>query len=289
MIAPALAARVEAALGERITAARPTSGGSIADAYLVELSTRGPAFLKTHASMPGLAMKREAEGLAWLAESGAVKVPRVLASSEEGDAFAFLVLEQIDTGGRGRADEERFGRELAALHAFGASGFGLDASNFLATLPQDNAPSASWATFYRESRLEPLVARARSRGLVDGRLARKLDALYARLEDLVGPTEPPARLHGDLWGGNRVVDRVGASWLIDPAVYGGHREMDLAMMRLFGGFGARAFEAYQEATPLAAGAEARVALYQLYPLLAHVVMFGGGYVGQVEAALDAYV
>jgi fructosamine-3-kinase len=113
--------------------------------------------------------------------------------------------------------------------------------------------------------------------------------LFAALGERVGPAEPPARLHGDLWGGNLLCDDAGAPCLCDPAVYGGHREIDLAMMRLFGGFGARTFAAYDEAWPLAPGHAARVPLYQLYPLMVHVNLFGGGYIGQVEATLDRLV
>jgi fructosamine-3-kinase len=111
------------------------------------------------------------------------------------------------------------------------------------------------------------------------------ERLYDRLEQLCGPPEPPARLHGDLWAGNAIVDRNGIPYLVDPAVYGGHREIDLAMMRLFGGFSARVFAAYDEVYPVAPGLPERVPLYQLYPLMVHVVLFGAGYVSQVEQAL----
>jgi fructosamine-3-kinase len=115
------------------------------------------------------------------------------------------------------------------------------------------------------------------------------EQLFARVPALVGPPEPPARLHGDLWGGNLMHDAGGAPCLVDPAVYAGHREIDLAMMRLFGGFGARVFAAYEEAYPLAPGSLDRVPLYQLYPLMVHVNLFGGGYAGQVERILARYV
>jgi fructosamine-3-kinase len=118
-------------------------------------------------------------------------------------------------------------------------------------------------------------------------LLRRFDALYARLDGLAGPTEPAARLHGDLWGGNLHVSGSGLPALIDPAVYAGHREIDLAMMRLFGGFSSRTFAAYEEAYPLSEGAERRVPLYQLYPLLAHLCMFGRGYSASLATALDA--
>src|SRR5204862_1227715 len=140
---------------------------------------------------------------------------------------------------------------------------------------QSNAPAATWSDFYQRRRLEPQVRRAAEAGLVGPALRRAFDRLFTRLPELVGPAEPPARLHGDLWGGNAMADEQGAPVIFDPAVYGGHREVDLAMMRLFGGFGRRVFDAYAEVYPLAPGHEERVALYQLYPLLVHVNLFGG--------------
>ena len=146
-----------------------------------------------------------------------------------------------------------------------------------------------WAAFYRQRRLEPLVERAASRGLADRAFRSAFERLFAVLADLVGPAEPPALLHGDLWGGNLHVADSGEPCLIDPAVYGGHREIDLVTLRLFGGFSPRCFAAYDDAYPLAPGAEGRVPLYQLYPLLVHVNLFGGSYVGSVKQALSAYV
>jgi fructosamine-3-kinase len=157
------------------------------------------------------------------------------------------------------------------------------------SLPQANPPRASWAEFYRECRLLPLLERARRRGLLDAEFERAAERVLARLEQLVGPSEAPARLHGDLWAGNVQVARGGEPALIDPAVYGGHREIDLAMMRLFGGFGPRVFAAYAESAPLAPEHPARVALYQLYPLLVHVVLFGASYVPRARACLLPYL
>jgi len=286
VIDAAVRASIEEALGVRIAKLRPTSGGSIAEAFVATFVSGATAFVKTHPTLPAIAMQREAEGLEWLASARAVRIPKVLAVGRE--TTPFLVLELVDVGRGGDADEEAFGRELAALHRTGAPRFGHDVDNFLAILPQENAASPSWASFYRDRRLAPLALLARAKGLIGASLSRRLDQVCDKLEALVGPEEPPARLHGDLWGGNRVVDRAGRSWLVDPAVYGGHREIDLAMMRLFGGFGARAFSAYADAFPLAPGAAERVLLNQLYPILAHVVMFGAGYVSQLETALARY-
>jgi fructosamine-3-kinase len=199
----------------------------------------------------------------------------------------FLVLERIASAARGRDFDEQLGRRLAHLHRAGAPAFGFDEPNFIADLPQDNSPCDTWPQFYVARRLEPQLRAAIDAGRAPARWARDFAPLFARMAELTGPPEPPARLHGDLWGGNVLADEQGAPCLIDPAVYGGHREVDLAMLRLFGGAGARCFAAYDETWPLAPGHGDRVRLYQLYPLLVHVNLFGGSYVDAVESALRA--
>jgi fructosamine-3-kinase len=197
-------------------------------------------------------------------------------SSGARDTAAFLALEYLEPASPQRGFDEVLGQGLAALHRAGAPSFGFSSDNFIGRLPQANAPRPTWADFYRDQRLAPQLARASERGLASPAMKRGFEKLFARLYEIVGPDEPPARLHGDLWGGNLHVG---------PAVYGGHREMDLAMMRLFGGFSEPCFAAYAEAWPLAEGHEDRVPLYQLYPLMVHVNLFGGSYVGSVEHAL----
>jgi fructosamine-3-kinase len=197
------------------------------------------------------------------------------------------VLENIAPGPRRPDFDEQLGRALAALHRFGSPGFGLDHDNFIGRLPQSNTPASTWVDFYRERRLEPQLRLARESGLCSSAMARGFDRLFSVLAERVGPVEPPARLHGDLWGGNLIVDETGAGCLIDPAAYGGHREVDLAMMRLFGGFGPAVFAAYHEAWPLQPDHEERVPLYQLYFLMVHVNLFGGSYLAQTEQALRA--
>jgi fructosamine-3-kinase len=230
-------------------------------------------FVKRIAGVPADFYQREAEGLAWLAASGAVRTPRVIDVSSSG-----LILERINPGPRVRDFDERFGRQLAALHKSGAEAFGFPTHNYVGTLLQSNTPHATWAELYQRERLAPLIERAAHH--FDSKARSLLDAVVDKVPCLVGPEEPPARLHGDLWNGNLLVTAEGEPCLIDPAVYGGHREIDLAMMRLFGGFGRRVFEAYDEAYPLAADYASRVPLYQLYPLLVHVNLFGSGYVAQ---------
>jgi fructosamine-3-kinase len=273
-------AAIEAALGSRIVGWDGVGGGDINAAHEARLADGRTVFVKSNDDAPAGMFAAEARGLGWLAEAGALRVPAVLAQSPD-----FLVLEHLRPGRRRADHDELLGRGLAALHRAGAPGFGLDHDNFIGRLPQSNASLPTWADFYRERRLAPQLRMAVDQGQASPAMRRGFDRLLPRLEALVGPPEPPARLHGDLWGGNAMTDEHGRPCLIDPAVYGGHREVDLAMMRLFGGFSARVFAAYAEAHPLAPGSEARVPLYQLYFLMVHVNLFGGSYVASVEAAL----
>jgi fructosamine-3-kinase len=273
---------VAEALGSRVVGRRAVSGGDINQAHELTLADGRIVFAKTNRGADPAMFPAEARGLAWLAEAGALRIPRVLAQSP-----SFLVLERIVAGRRRPDFDERLGRGLAALHRHGAPGFGLDHDNFIGRLPQANAPvpEPGWAAFYRARRLEPQLRRAVDAGLATPSLRRGCERLFAVLEERVGPPEPPARVHGDLWGGNLLVDEGGEPCLIDPAVHGGHREVDLGMMSLFGGFSPAVFDAYDEAAPLPDGHEDRVPLYQLYFLLVHVNLFGGSYVSSAERAL----
>lgn len=270
-------------LGADVSAARRLSGGDINEAYAVSLRDGRSIFVKTHPRPPDSMFAAEAEGLAWLGEAAAIRVPEVIGYRDTNPGF--LALELIEPARRASGFDERLGRQLAELHAFGADGFGLDRDNFIGRLPQRNAWHSDWASFYWCERLEPQIEHAVERGLLDADTQSLFRALEPLLPERVGPPEPAARLHGDLWAGNLHVDPEGAPCLIDPAVYGGHREMDLAMMRLFGGFGPRTFAAYEEAAPLAEGAAERIPLYQLYPLLVHVNLFGRSYLPAVTEAL----
>ena len=268
---------IEHALGGKIVAMDAVAGGDINQAHEARLADGRTIFVKSNADAPATMFEAEARGLAWLVQTRALRVPAVIAQGPD-----FLVLERIRSGRRRPDFDEELGRGLAALHRAGAPNFGLDHDNFIGRLSQANAPLATWTDFYRERRLLPQLRLAIDAHLASPAIRRGHDRLIARLEELVGPPEPPARLHGDLWGGNAMVDERGMPCLVDPAVYGGHREVDLAMMRLFGGFGPRVFAAYAESFPLAPGHEERVPLYQLYFLMVHVNLFGGSYVASVE-------
>jgi fructosamine-3-kinase len=265
------------------------SGGDINDAFELGLADRRSVFLKTNDQAPRTMFAAEVRGLEFLRQAQALRVPEVLAVSATDEDPPFLLLEFIRSAKEQPGFDEKLGRGLAALHRCGAPSFGFSESNFIGRLVQENRPHSSWADFYCQERLEPQLRAAARAGHATPALRRRFEQLFVKLPDLVGEPEGPARLHGDLWSGNLHVDEQGAPTLIDPAVYGGHREMDLAMMRLFGGFSPRVFAAYAEVFPLSSGHEGRVRLCQLYPLLVHVNLFGTGYLGSVEQALSAYV
>ena len=266
-----------AALGAEVATAAHVVGGDINEAYQVRLADGRAVFVKAHADPPAGMFAAEAAGLDWL-RAGPLRIPRVLAAGASWLALEWLELAR-SVPARGLV---ALGRGLATLHRLGAPGFGLATDNFLATLPQANATARAWPEFYVERRLRPLAELGVARGrMPDVRDA--LDALAAR-PDRFGPPEPPARLHGDLWWGN-VGACDGEPVLIDPAVYGGHREIDLAMLALFGPLPEALLAAYREVWPLADGWRDRLALHQLYPLAAHAVLFGGGYGAQVARVL----
>jgi len=235
--------------------------------------TGSPVRVKTHRkTSPGAPPEffaAEAHGLEWLRSTGTLRVPEVLEVGED-----YLLMEWLEPAPPAPDHDELLGRGLARLHQGGGEP-GLDRDNFVGTLPQDNRTCTNWCQFYIERRLRPLVL---------PRWRERFERLFAALPGWL-PDEPLSRLHGDLWAGNAITGPRGEPCLIDPAVYIGHREVDLAMMRLFGGFGPRVWASYQEAFPLSPGHPERLPFYQLYPLLVHVHLFGGSYSAQVERAL----
>ena len=275
-------AAAAAALGAEPVTLAGVAGGDVAASYRAELDDGRRVFLKTHHDPPAGFFSTEANGLRWLRDAGSVLVPEVLAVSDDPP---FLALEWIEEGRPGFGTEEDLGRALADLHRAGAPSFGREDRRTTGSRGLPNEPCGTWAEFYATQRLLPLARLARDGAALPEATVAELEQVAGRLDELGGPTEAPARLHGDLWAGNRLVDRDGQSWLIDPAAHGGHREFDLAMMRLFGGFGAACFAAYQEAFPVADGWEARVPLHQLAPLTVHAIKFGGGYVASTQRAL----
>ncbi len=264
-------------------------GGDINQAAQFTLHGGDRVFIKWNTDVGPDFFMAEANGLQTLAEARAIRVPAVLAV---GSGPAFLVTEWIDTGGAGMADmdfAERLGQELAALHNYTADRHGLEGDNYIGSLPQPNVQTTSWVGFFRDQRIGAQMAIARERGQLPPQREHALERLQNWLPVFLDDEAiRPSLLHGDLWGGNYMVAANGDPVLIDPAVYYGHREMDLAMTELFGGFSAGFYSAYNDAYPLE-GYEKRRQLYQLYPLLVHMNLFGGGYGARVDAIVRRYV
>lgn len=285
----ALLAVVASRLGRGEPTLTRVAGGDINEAYEARWPGGERVFVKTRRGLSGDAYRTEADGLRWLAEARALRVPKVVARSAPEDAVAFLALERMPRTAPALEHDDWLGDGLAALHAAGAPGFGFVEDNWIGSLPQANRAHGTWAAFYAEERVLPLVRQAIDGGHAPSSWITIADRLVARLTGLAGPPEPPARLHGDLWSGNVITDGRGQPVVIDPAVYGGHREVDLAMLALFGGLSPRVVAAYEARTPLAAGWQERTRLWQVYPLLVHTVLFRGSYVGAAEAAMRAYL
>jgi fructosamine-3-kinase len=282
----ALQAVLERSLGVRIVNSSRVRGGDVAESFVIDLSDGRRVFAKTHPAAPPHFFTTEATGLAWLRAADAVAIPEVLAVSDEQPNH--LVLEWIDEGSRADTTEHTLGIALAALHRAGAPSFGREDRRTTGSRGLPNEPCPTWAEFYATNRLLPLAKLAReARALPDAAIVG-LERLAGRLEQFGGADEPPARLHGDLWAGNRLIDTVGRNWLIDPAAHGGHREFDLAMMRLFGGFGEECFAAYADVFPLTDGWAERVPLHQIAPLVVHAIKFNGSYVSAASAAIARY-
>jgi fructosamine-3-kinase len=266
---------------------RAVGGGSINSCYAWRCET-GQLFVKV-APRDALTMfAAESEGLAALAAPRALRVPRVVAcGATEEDSF--LALEWIERGAHDAGTERRLGEGLAALHrvtAVTAARFGFARDNFIGRTPQVNGWDSDWAHFFGERRLRPQLQLA-ARNRLGQRLQDAGERVLAAVPGLLAAYEPAASLlHGDLWGGNWFADETGQPVVFDPAVYYGDAEADLAMSQLFGGFGPEFYRAYAAAAPLTAGAERRAELYNLYHVLNHANLFGGGYVRQALAMAD---
>jgi fructosamine-3-kinase len=275
-------------LGSAVVASRPVGGGCISDARRVELADGRVVFTKSGRDLPDGILDAEARGLRWLAAAGpeAVGVPAVLALDDDPPT---LVLEWIEPGPASRSTGAALGAGLAHLHLAGAAAFGAEHDGFIGSLVQRNTPpSDDWPSFWFERRIEPLARQARDRGTLPAASAALVGRLGDRLAALAGPPEPPARVHGDLWSGNVLTGEGGVPWIVDPAAYGGHREVDLAMLHLFGSPDPGFVPAYDEVAPLSDGWRDRLALWTLEPLLTHTVMFGGGYGHQAHAVLARF-
>lgn len=277
-----IAATISAASGQPFKLQRTDSigGGCINSAYRL-VGERQSYFVKLNRADRLEMFEAEAEGLSALAQAQAIKVPLPVCSGIE-DQQAYLVMEYFEGGGGNSGATERFGQQLADLHRHTSDQYGWYRDNTIGSTPQPNTPVNDWLTFWREQRLGFQLALAGQQG-ASGSLLRKGEALLERMDELFRSYQPkPSLLHGDLWSGNYAVTRQGEPIIFDPAVYYGDREADLAMTELFGGFSQRFYAAYNEAWPLDNGYSVRKTFYNLYHILNHFNMFGGGYGGQAE-------
>jgi fructosamine-3-kinase len=261
------------------------SGGDINTAAQV-FSSEGVFFVKWNQAERQDMFETEAKGLDLLRQTDALFIPKVIGYGQQADK-SYLILEYIDSGTPGKDYWDKLGQSLAELHSHTQPKFGLNFANYIGSLPQTNTPTVNGPEFFFEQRLLPQAGMALYKGLLSKEVYDALFRLRDRLPDLL-PNERPALLHGDLWSGNVMVTEEGQPALIDPAVYYGFREADLAFTKLFGGFDQRFYDAYDEAFPLTDGFEERIAIYNLYPLLVHVNLFGSGYVSGVERVLKQF-
>lgn len=262
-----------------LTSVRPLPGGSISNVFRAE-SPDGTIFVKTMGDPPADFFDREVAGLNALRATGAIPVPRVLWHTPS--ALALEWIDRVDaaevSSGGDAGGQELFGAQLAAVHSQSGEAFGtVDAATggYLGSVPLDLTPQTVWPRAYLEQRVRPLARQAIAANGLDPAALPMIDHLSGRDESFWGPSEPPSLVHGDLWHGNRVVGSDGRHWLVDPSAHYGHRELDLAFMRLFGGFDRATFSAYMEVWPLAPGWQERTDLYQLAPLLANILIHGG--------------
>lgn len=276
--------RLEALLGSPVARVNPLSGGCIAEVARVELADGRRFVVKD--GRPGDGLDLEGWMLATLAERSNLPVPHVHVADDD-----LLVIDWLDSGGSLNARAQEHAAELlAALHGVTADRFGLERDTLIGGLPQPNPPTESWRAFFRDHRLLYMAREALDAGRLPGTLMDRIERLAARLETWVADDHPPALLHGDMWTGNVLVGRDGRiSGFIDPAIYYGDPEIELAFSTLFGTFGDAFFRRYNDLRPLRPGFfEERRDLYNLYPLLVHVRLFGGSYVGGVQRTLERY-
>lgn len=265
---------------------RSITGGSINEAALVS-SGETRLFIKWNDahSYPGM-FEAEARGLNLLKDPGGALVPEVIGTGEA-DSLSWLALEYIERSSLAGKGAENFGEMLADLHRNSSHGFGLDHNNYMGSLVQSNSLHQSWSEFFILERIAPQLKISVNSGRLNSTDSKRFEEIFKLLPELI-PEEPPALIHGDLWSGNYIPGKDDKTWLIDPAVTYGHRETDIAMSRLFGGFPPGFYNSYNHKYPLEKGWESRIEIFQLYPLLIHVNLFSGGYISSVRSIIKRY-
>jgi protein-ribulosamine 3-kinase len=264
---------------------RLIAAGNVNQGILLELENN-KFFLKVNFEPDGDIFKKEADGLDILRENCPLKIPKVFHFGRIEDRN-FLLMEWIQQDKMDTAYWEKLGVGLAQLHMSTQQFFGYHSDNYIASLVQSNSLITSWLDFFIECRLEPMIGKAYYEGLVGLDFLRKFQNIYKNLENFF-PKEKPSLLHGDLWSGNIMRGKQGNPVLIDPAVYYGHREMDLAFSKLFGGFDESFYQSYQTVFPLEPGFNERIPIYNLYPLLVHLLLFGKSYFSGIERTVNKF-
>jgi fructosamine-3-kinase len=258
-------------------------GGDINQASKITTKSDQIFFVKWNKSAPDTMFEAEAKGLTLLNQADTnLRIPSVRYQHS-----SLLVLDWIEQGGGKQDSARQFGIELAKLHKTSSDTFGLDHDNFIGRLPQSNTQHANWADFFAIERIEPQVKMGIESGKLTRSILKDVEGMYSKF-GAIFPREKPALVHGDLWSGNYMFTKDVNTSLYDPAVYYGHREMDLAMTRLFGGFSANFYEGYNSQFPLEGGFDSRVNVYNLYPILVHANLFGGSYCRQAENIIKRY-
>ena len=281
--------RVEEKLGGKIKSMTSISGGCISDAYKLVTNENSTFFLKYNSGSSNDMFIKEANGLKELAKSNAIRIPDVLDVAKD-----YILLEFISSGNKKKNFFEDFGRRCAEMHKYTSDQFGFFEDNYIGSNPQSNIPGTkektNWADFYFNKRILYQLQLAEKLGNSTSELRKRISKLEEKIDEIIGGSnEKPSLLHGDLWGGNYMVDENGDAVLIDPAVYYGHREADLGMTKLFGGFSSEFYNAYNETFPLDDGYEYRENIYKLYHVLNHLNLFGGGYYSQAISLIKYYV
>lgn len=282
-------ARIEEKLDNKIKSMSSLSGGCISDAYKLTTIEGSNYLLKYYPGISDDMFEKEANGLRELAKPNAIRIPEVLSVDKD-----YILLEFISSGSKKKNFFEDFGRKFAEMHKYSADEFGFYEDNYIGSNPQINIPDknekTNWVSFYFNKRILFQIKLAEKLGNATPELRKSILKLEEKIEEIIRTSEEkPSLLHGDLWSGNYMVDENGGAVLIDPAVYYGHREADLGMTKLFGGFASEFYKSYNDTYPLDDGYEYRENIYKLYHVLNHLNLFGGGYYSQAISLIKFYI
>ena len=269
-----------------IHSTEPLAGGSINNVYRLNTNSGYYCIKFNHAdAYPGM-FEKERLGLQVLREANEIKIPEVIAVKNTG-SWSYILLEYISSAAKIGGFMADFAHSLAALHRHSSGSYGLGHDNYMGSLIQSNTQHEDWSSFFIEERLEPQLIKAKNSGYFSPDDSGRFQRLFSQFHSIC-PAEKPSLVHGDLWSGNYIVSAQGRACLIDPAVYFGHREVDIAMSTLFGGFDPEFYSTYNEAFPLEPGWRERLDIYNLYPLLVHLNLFGAGYHGSIQKIIRKF-